>query len=84
MQITLEIDSADDQQCGPSFWKSNNSLLDDVLFVEHLCENFPKWQDEIKFCDDVRIKWDWMKYKIYEESILYSKLKAKERRNRFK
>ena len=34
--IALEIDSADDQQRGPSFWKFNNSLLDDVLFVERL------------------------------------------------
>ena len=41
-----------------------------------------KWQDEINFCDDLRIKWDWMKYKIREESITYSKLKAKERRNK--
>ena len=39
--ITLEIDSADDQQRGPSFWKFNNSLLDDILFVEHLRKNFP-------------------------------------------
>ena len=30
--ITLEIDSLDDQQRGPSFWKFNNSLLDDALF----------------------------------------------------
>ena len=80
--ITLEIDSVADQQRGPSFWKFNNSLLDDVLFVERLRENFLKWQDEINFCDDLRIKWDWMKYKIREESILYSKLKGKERRNR--
>ena len=80
--ITLEIDSVDDQKRGPSFWKFNNSLLDDVLFVERLRKNFPKWQDEINFCDDLRIKWDWMKYKIREESITYSKLKAKERRNK--
>ena len=53
---TLEIDSVDNQQRGPSFWKFNNSLLDDVLFVERLRENFPKWQDEINFCDDLRIK----------------------------
>ena len=39
--ITLEIDSVDDQKRGPSFWKFNNSLLDDVLFVERLRENFP-------------------------------------------
>ena len=74
--ITLEIDS------GPSFWKFNNSLLDDDLFVERLRENFPKWIDEINFCDDSRIKWDWMKYKIRGESISYSKLKAKEKRNK--
>ena len=78
--ITLEIDSVDDQQPGPSFWKYNDSLLDDVLFVERLYENFPTWQDLIKFCDDLRIKWDWMKHKIREESITYSKLKAKERK----
>lgn len=82
LAITLEIDSLDDQQHGPSFWKFNNSLLDDALFVERLHENFPKWLDEIIFCDDLRIKWDWMKYKIREQSILYSKVKAKERRNR--
>jgi len=80
--IILEINSLDDQRCGPSFWKFNNSLFDDSLFVERLRVNFPKWLDEINFCDDLRIKWDWMKYKIQEESILYSKLKAKERRNR--
>ena len=80
--ITLEIDSLDNQQHGPSFWKFNNSLLDHALFVERLRENFPKWLDEIIFCDDLRIKWDWMKYKIPEESILYSKVKAKESRNR--
>ena len=80
--ITLEIDSLNDQQRGPSLWKFNNSLLDDAFFVERLRENFPKWIDEINFCDDSRIKWDWMKYKIRGESISYSKLKAKERRNR--
>ena len=80
--VTLEIDGVDDQQRGPSFWKFNNSLLDNILFVEHLCENFPKWQEEINFCDDLRIKWDWIKCKICKESITYSKLKAKERRNR--
>ena len=30
----------------------------------------------------MRIKWDWLKYKIREESISFSKLKAKDRRKR--
>ncbi|XP_068716927.1 chromosome transmission fidelity protein 18 homolog [Montipora capricornis] len=80
--ITLEIDSLDDQQRGPSFWKFNNNLLDDALFVQRLCENFPIWLDEMSFCVDLRIKWDWIKFKICEESISFSKLKAQERRRK--
>ena len=47
-----------------------------------LRENFSNWLQEINFCDDTRVKWDWMKYKIRQESILYSKSKAKERRKK--
>ena len=79
LAITLEIDSLDDQQREPSFWKFNNSLLQDPVFIQSLRENFPLWLEEINFCDDIRMKWDWMKYKIPQESISYSKLKAKER-----
>ena len=50
--ITLEIDSLDDQQRGPSFWKFNNSLWADTLFVQRLRENFPKWLDEINCSGD--------------------------------
>ena len=39
LAITLENDSLDDQQRGPSFWKSNNSLLEDLVFVQSLREN---------------------------------------------
>ena len=53
-----------------------------TVIIECFRENFPKWLDEINFCDDLRIKYDWMKYKIRKESILYSKVKTKERRNR--
>ena len=82
--ITLEIDSLDDQQRGPSFWKFINSLLDDALFIQRLREKFSMWLDEINFCVDLRIKWDWMKYKIREAStcISFSKLKAQERRRK--
>ena len=82
LAITLEIDSLDDQQCRPYFWKFNNSLLEDPVFIQSLRENFPLWLEEINFCDDIRIKWDWMKYKINQESIPYRKLKAKEKLKR--
>ena len=38
--ITLEIDSLGDQQCGPSFWKFNNSVLDDALFLSVYVKTF--------------------------------------------
>ena len=79
---TLEIDTLNDIQRGPSLWKFNNSLLREPVFVQSLGENFPHWREKINFCDDIRIKWDWMKYKIRQESISYSKLKVKERRKR--
>ena len=40
LAITLEIHSLDDQQRGPSYWKFNNSLLEDPVFVQSLRENF--------------------------------------------
>lgn len=73
LAITLEIDSLVDQPRGPSFWKFNNSLLDDPVLVQ---------KKEIDFCEDMGVKWDRMKYKIRQESISYSKLKAKERREK--
>ena len=40
LAITLEIDSLDDQQRGPSFWKFNNNLLEHSVFVQSLREKF--------------------------------------------
>ena len=44
---------------GPSFWKFNNSLL-----------------------EDLRIKWDYIKYKIRQDSIKFSKVKASARKSK--
>ena len=82
--VFLEIDSLADHPRGTSFWKFNNSLLDDPTFVQGLRENYPLWLKEISFCDDLRVKWDWIKYKIRQERMTYSKLKAKERKAKMK
>ena len=54
----LEVDSMADQPRGPSFWKFNNSLLDDPIYVQSMRVNFPLWLEDINFCQDLRIKWD--------------------------
>ena len=38
---------------------------------------YPLWNDEFKEVKDPRLFWDLMKYKIRQESIFYSKMKAK-------
>ena len=43
--ITLETDSPDDQQHGLSFWKFNNSLLDDAPFVQKKDKD-RRWMDK--------------------------------------
>ena len=45
-------------------------------------DKYPSWNDEFKEVQDPRLFWDLMKYRIRQESIRYSKLKAKERRSR--
>ena len=58
--VVIEINSLDTQNHGPSFWKINNSLLEDPTYVELIRENVPVWLSEINFCTDYRIVWDWI------------------------
>ena len=78
--VVIEINSLGTQNHGPSFWKINNSLLEDPTYVELIRENVPVWLSEINFCPDYRIVWDWIKYNIRRESISYSKRKASKKR----
>lgn len=47
-------------------------------------EKFPEWKAEIDFCSDPRIVWDWIKHKARQETISYSKQKARQRRDSMK
>ena len=65
---------------GPSFWKFNASLLNDCDFVALINNNYHVWLDEFKDITDPRLLWDLFEYKIRQDTISYSKEKAKERR----
>ena len=43
-------------------------------------KNFPIWLGEISYCEDLRIQWDYIKYKIRQETIIYSKVKSNVRK----
>ena len=49
--VVLEVDSLAEYPRGPSFWKFNNSLVDDSNFVQCMRENFPIWLGEISYCE---------------------------------
>ena len=78
--ITLSINGIEEQHHGPSFWKFNASLIDDENFVSLIRDKYCTWIEEGKEIDDPRVLWDYIKYKIRQETIAYSKCKARERR----
>lgn len=77
LAIFLEVDSMGDQPRDPSFWTFNNSFIDDPIFVQSMRVNLPLWPGEINFCEDLRIKWDYIKYKTRQDSIKYRKVNVK-------
>ena len=67
------------QKIGPSYWKFNNSLLNNQEYVVTLNENFQEWVNEYVKKDDKKMLWDWLKFKIREFTIPFSKKKKCEK-----
>ena len=78
--ILLSINGIEEQIHGPSFWKFNASLLDDKNYVTLINSRYEVWIEEFKDIDDPRLFWDLIKYKIRQDTISYSKRKARERK----
>ena len=78
--ISLSFRSIKNQKTGPSYWKFNSSLVDDPDYVNLINMQYPQWIEEFKEVDDKRVLWDVIKYKIRQETMGYSKVKAKQRR----
>ena len=77
--VILEIKSHD-QKRGPGYWKVNNALLRDKLFVDKinlLIDNFLNDNHET----NADIKWELLKLKLKSETIQYSKSKAAKNRS---
>ena len=74
--ITLQINGIENTTCGPSFWKFNASLLKDEEYVNKIYEKSLEWIEENREIQDPRVLWDFLKYKIRYETIVYSKKKA--------
>ncbi|KAJ8025020.1 hypothetical protein HOLleu_35107 [Holothuria leucospilota] len=65
---------------GPGLWKLNNSLLNDpdfIVLITDLIENELSHTNAVFF--DPCIRWDFIKFKIRQACIKFSKQKARER-----
>ena len=79
--ITLSINGLDDLEKGPiNFWKFKTNLVNDSAYCELLTTEYANWLEEFKEVQDKRVLWDLIKYKIRQQTIRYSKTKARERR----
>ena len=47
-----------------------------------ITDKVPTWLDEISYDQDVRVQWDWLKYSVCKKIVQYSKVKAKQCRER--
>ena len=66
---------------GPSYWKFNNNLLNDLQFVRIMNNMLEAFEIENENLNDPQTKWDLCKIKIRELSLSFSKEKRKKEKN---
>ena len=75
--ITIKLD---DNVRGPNFWKLNQTLLNDAIYTENITNLInDKWK-QYSHINDLRVRWDLLKFEIQTFSMKYAKNKAKERK----
>ena len=59
--ITLSINSLDETERGPNFWKFNSNLVNDSDYCELLTTEYVNWSEEFKEVQDKRVLLDLIK-----------------------
>ena len=80
--LKLKVCGAKHSLKGPSYWKLNNSLLQDNAFTERFKTEIPKFFQESEELRNPMMRWKYLKYKVREFSKKYSVDKAKEMREK--
>ena len=62
---------------GPGIWKLNTSILQDQKYQLEIKSLIDTAWNELNGNDNLALRFDWVKYKIRQFSIAYSKNKAK-------
>ena len=81
--ILLRITSIQDgQQRGRGYWKFNNSLTNDPVFVNFLKEEVNNVASCFDKEQDPRVNWEYLKYKIFSFSKDHVNKKAEQRKEK--
>ena len=79
--VYLQIRVLNENRRGRSYWKFNNSLLSDNVYIEKMNKEIERCKKEdLKDLTDPRVKWDFLKYKVRNFTIDCSKHSAFKRR----
>lgn len=79
--VSVKIRSKEFQKRGPGFWKFNNSLLSDEVYLSEIKTKLVHW---IKYYEDVsdpRLFWDLLKMEIRAFTINYCKAAASRKKS---
>ena len=68
--ILLVSSLVDSESRDRGYWKFNNSLTNDNKFVETLKNNICEWKFTFDSQQDPRVKWEFLKYKIFRFSTI--------------
>ena len=67
---------------GPGYWKFNNSLINDKQFVSQMNSKIDECFHEIIEISNPVIRWDFLKFKMRQFCISYSKQKSREKKQK--
>ena len=76
--VWLDLSSLAKNEKGNGFWKFNNSLINDLDYVNSMKEKIRRWDAQYEEMKDKRVKWELIKFEIRKYTCLYSANKKKE------
>ena len=75
--IMLRFSNLEKYSRGSSYWKFNNALLSDTVYINSMKEKIDEFCRINFFPDDPRLNWEFVKFKIKEFTRKYSSEKKK-------
>lgn len=83
--ITIEFKSFQEDKRGPSFWKFNNSLLENEDYTSALAEKMALYKNELNenLIINPQLRWELLKHEIRKYTISFSKQLARNQRSHY-